>query len=243
MLVRAGGSVLRRALLPFLAPCRGMAAFGPAVTSAPPPPPLPSLLAKNPHLLTAEDIMPTQEYLKLRKDYRKQRVEMRKARRIQVGPHASVLFENYDMVWMQVQEMLYVERGTTQVEEELDAYNPLIPKGSSLVVTLMFEVVNATQRRNLLIQLSGVENTVSLKFPDGSSCSGVCLQPIDEVSQRQDRRTSAVHFLRFDLSPSQIQAIKAAEDGSVTLGVSHPSYRHATQLSGDLLATIAKDLS
>src|SRR3954451_6331692 len=115
--------------------------------------------SKTRRLLTRADILPLDEYAGVRRTRRSEISEIKKRRRVEVGPFATFYFENFDTMWQQVQEMLYIEKGgEAQIEEELEAYNPLIPQGTELVATVMFEIDNPARRGRELAQLGGIEN-------------------------------------------------------------------------------------
>src|SRR5919112_6833742 len=115
--------------------------------------------SKTRHRLTRADILPLDEYVKIRRQRRSEISEIKKRRRVEVGPLATFYFENFDTMWQQVQEMLYIEKGSeAQIEDELEAYNPLIPQGNELVATVMIEIEDAARRARELARLGGVEN-------------------------------------------------------------------------------------
>jgi len=156
--------------------------------------------------LTRADILPLDEYVKTRRQRRREITELKKHRRIEVGPFATFYFENFDTMWQQVQEMLYIEKGgEAQIEDELAAYNPLIPQGSELVATVMFEIDDAVRRANALTRLGGVENCMFLEVA-GERVRGEP-DPTRENSS-PDGKASSVQFLRFPFTPAQIAAFK-----------------------------------
>ena len=115
--------------------------------------------------ITRADLLSVDAYAKVRKERRQALVEKKKSRRLEVGPVASFLFESYDSMWLQVQEMLYIERGgDAQIDDELAAYNPLVPQGDELVATVLFEIDEPERRKSLLGQLGGVEETAFMSF-------------------------------------------------------------------------------
>ena len=115
----------------------------------------------NVKLITLHDILPFDEYAATRKDRKKALTQVKKNRRMEVGPHASFYFENYETMWHQMHEMLYIERGgEDQIPDELAAYNPLIPQGSELIATVMFEIGDPIRRANVLGSLGGIEETM-----------------------------------------------------------------------------------
>ena len=144
-------------------------------------------------LVTPDDILPYETYAKERKDRRAKVTQMKRARRISVGPDATFYFENYDTMFHQIHEMLHIERGgAEQVADELDAYNPLIPNGSELVATLMFEIDDEARRERELRRLTGVETQIQIEL-DGDIVKAVV--PEGEIERtKADGKTSSVHF-------------------------------------------------
>ena len=134
--------------------------------------------------LTPEDILPAAEYRKRRKEERQRVLQLKRHRRVEVGPVATFYFENRETMWLQIQEMLYIEKaGPEQIPDELAAYNPLIPNGSELIATVMFEVDDPIRRKNFLARLGGVENTAFLEFAD-ETVVGAPEQDVDRPEHR-----------------------------------------------------------
>ena len=184
------------------------------------------------------DIMPIDEYAKIRRQRRPVMMELKKTRRLAVGPDAMFSFECYETMWHQIHEMLYIEKGgEDQIADELAAYNPLVPKGDNLVATLMFEIDDADRRARVLARLGGVENTVTLSV-DGETIRAV---PEGDVERSTAAgRASSVHFLRFPFTRPQIE--KFAKPGAdVTLGVGHENYGHMARLPEAVRAALARD--
>ncbi len=149
---------------------------------------------------------------------------VKRDRRIAVGPFATFYFESYDTMWMQIHEMLFVERGgEEQISSELNAYNPLIPNGKNLVATLMFEIADDTARARELARLGGIEKTIRIELGDNA----IAAQPITDGVERttDEGKTSAVHFLRFDFSPAKIEIFL---DNAVrtVISINHSNYGH-----------------
>ena len=147
--------------------------------------------------IVVQDVISRDDYAAIRSDKRAQMSKVKKLRRIAVGPFATFHFENYATMWHQIHEMLHIEnRGPEQIVDELNAYNPLIPKGSELVATLMFEIDDADRRDRELRRLTGVERKIELRL--GKSV--VHAIPEDEVNRtKADGKTSSIHFVRFPL--------------------------------------------
>lgn len=190
------------------------------------------------HEITRGDLMPIPEYTKVRKERRQALVAAKRDRRLHVGPYATFHFENYDSMWHQIHEMLYIEKGgEAQVEDELRAYNSLIPNGRELVATIMFEIDDEKQRRAFLAKLGGVEETVFMRF-DGETVRGVPEEDVDRTSA--DGKASSVQFIHFPFTPEQIRKFRRPGT-EVTLGFSHPAYGHMAILPQAARAALAQD--
>ena len=190
--------------------------------------------------ITPDDILPTPEYVKIRKERRAALVAAKRLRRLEVGPHATFHFENYESMWMQIQEMLYIEKGgAEQLQDELTAYNPLIPQGSELVATLMFEIDDEVRRRRILSQLAGVENTIAIEI------AGEQVMAVPEADvERTDShgKTSSVHFLHFPFTAAQIARFRDPAT-TVMLAINHPHYGHMTVMRPDVREALARDFA
>ncbi len=188
--------------------------------------------------VTRADIMPPEQYAAVREEHRARLRQVKKHRRVAVGPCAAFYFENHDTMWMQIHEMLYIEKGgDEQIEAELAAYNPLIPKGRELVATLMFEIDHKARREALLSRLGGVERTATLSLA-GETVKAVPEEDVERTTQAG--RTSSVHFLHFPFSDEQ--AAKFREPGMpVTLGIAHDGYAHMARLSEATRRALAED--
>lgn len=189
--------------------------------------------------LTRADVMDMKDYAKQRREKRRALSALRRLRRVEVGPHASLSFENRETVWMQVHEMLYVERGgEAQIADELAAYNPLIPRGSELVATLMFEIDEPRRRAAFLGSAGGIERTVALRIGDSAAVA----EPEGDVERTTAAgKASAVHFLRFALKPEQASAFRDPAR-KVTVAIAHPAYDHAAALGAAARRSLAADL-
>ncbi len=189
--------------------------------------------------ITRADILSLDDYEAVRSDRKRAVTDLKRDRRIGVGPDATFYFENYDTIWHQIHEMLRIERGgEEQIEDELRAYNPLIPKGRELVATLMFEIDDARRRARVLGELGGVEETVILEV-DGDTIRAVAEQDVERTTE--EGKTSSIHFLKFPLSGSQAAAFKTP-DTRVLLGITHPRYEHMVVVPERVRAALANDL-
>jgi len=190
--------------------------------------------------ITNADILPMSEYGAIRKDQRRKISEIKKARRIEVGPYSTFYFENYETMWHQVHEMLFVEKGgDAQIQDELDAYNPLIPQGDELIATVMFEVPDAARRTAVLHQVGGIENHMVLLI-GGETIRG---EPdADRENTSEHGKASSVQFVRFNLTPAQKAAFKSPAT-LVMLGFDHPRYGHLAALPTAIREALAQDLT
>jgi hypothetical protein len=190
--------------------------------------------------LTRADIMPMERYLAERAAHRSRVTALKKNRRIEVGPHATFYFENFDTMWHQVHEMLVVERGgEAQIVDELEAYNPLIPKGDDLVATVMFEIDDPTLRARVLGQLGGVENKTTLSF-GGEKIAGIPDPTRENTSP--EGKASSVQFVRFPFTQDQKRKFRAS-DTQVVIGIEHPHYGHMAVLPETVRQALAEDLA
>ncbi|WP_439813652.1 DUF3501 family protein [Zavarzinia sp. CC-PAN008] len=186
------------------------------------------------------DILDLKEYGAIRRERRAMLVEVKRLRRVPVGPDATFYFENYETMWSQIHEMLFIEKGgEEQIEDELRAYNPLIPQGDELVATLMFEIDDPRRRAAVLGRLTGVEDTVSLQI-DGEAIPAESESEVERT--KADGKTSSIHFLRFHLTPAQIAKFRDPAV-PVLLGIEHAHYGHLARLSPDVRSALAKDFA
>lgn len=191
-----------------------------------------------PRQITRKDILPMAEYEKIRKDRRKEISDIKKNRRVSVGPYATFYFESYDTMWWQVHEMLCVEKGgEAQIDGELEAYNPLIPKGSELVATLMFEIENPERRGQFLKTMGGVEKTIVLHVGGEAICA---VPEADVERSTEDGKASSVHFLHFPFTQAARDAFGNRET-EVTLGIRHEGYAHMAEIPNNVRNALAED--
>jgi hypothetical protein len=190
------------------------------------------------HEITPADIMPVAEYARERAERRRAITEMKKNRRVPVGPDATFYFENRATMWHQIHEMLYIEKGgADQIADELRAYNPLIPKGRNLSATFMIEIEDAQRRERVLKTLGGIEETVTFAFA-GETVNAV--PEGDGERTTPEGKTSSVHFLLFPFTPAQIATFRTPGT-QVMLAVNHPNYGHIAVLPEAVRAELAKD--
>lgn len=176
--------------------------------------------------LTRDDLYSLEEYSNQRDEFRNKVMQHKKSRRLDLGDRVSLFFEDRLTMQYQIQEMLRVERifESGAIQEELNAYNPLIPDGCNLKSTMMIQYDNADERRAALQQLVDLENQIWLRFDGFDKVSPIA----DEDLQRtEENKTSAVHFLRFEFTQAMISALKSG--AKLTAGVDHPAYRYTVE--------------
>jgi hypothetical protein len=173
--------------------------------------------------LTRQDLMALEQYASERKRLRSEVIAHKQLRNVQVGPNMTWCFEDYTTIRYQVLEMLRAERifESEGIQAEIDAYNPLIPDGRNWKVTLLLEFPDPQLRRTALEKLIGVEDRCWIRV---SEMERVFAVADEDMERENDEKTSAVHFLRFELSPSMAEAMKG--DASLSIGVDHEEYRH-----------------
>src|SRR5271170_1043111 len=188
--------------------------------------------------ITPADILALPEYESRRAALKKNLLPMKKLRRVEVGPFATFYFENYATMWLQVQEMLRIEKGgAEQLAGELEAYNPLIPQGDELIATMMLEIEDADRRNRTLLTLGGIEETVFMEV----GAETVRATPTDyDDRTTPDGKTSSVHWLRFKFSKEQIARFGKER---VVIGLAHKNYGHMTVLGEETKAALTKDFA
>jgi len=190
--------------------------------------------------LNRDNLFSLEKYAEVRPEFRARVMAHKKNRRLPVGPNAALYFEDLLTMQYQVQEMLRIERifEAAGIQEELDAYNPLIPDGSNWKATFMMEYPDENERRVQLEKLLGIEKHVWAQVADFARITPIA----DEDLEREDEhKTSSVHFLRFELTPEMVAAVQAG--AAVRMGIDHPAYTYSVEpipqnvrdsLAGDL---------
>ena len=187
-----------------------------------------------------EEIMPLNVYTEKRRELRKSIVDYKKNRRVALGPYATFYFESYETMLAQVQEMLYIEKGgDEQLQDELSAYNPLIPNGKELTATLMFEIDNPISRAAFLGKVGGIEETVFMKI-NGDKIKAVPEEDVDRTSA--EGKASSVQFIHFNFTDDQIEKFQS-NSSEIELGIDHKEYSHSTKLSKENIASLSTDFS
>jgi hypothetical protein len=191
--------------------------------------------------LTREDLYSLEKYAEVRPKFRADVMDHKKNRKVPVGPNATLYFEDRMTMQYQVQEMLRAERifEASGIQEELDAYNPLIPDGSNWKATFMIEFPDIEERRVALTKLRGIEDRVWVQVEDFDRAWAIADEDLERESEE---KTSSVHFLRFELSPEMVAAIKRG--AAISVGIDHEHYTYAVEpLSQAQRDSLAADLS
>jgi hypothetical protein len=192
------------------------------------------------HALTADDIVPTAEYAPRRMEHRRRIAARKRNRRVEVGPVVTFYFECWESMWLQVQEMLYIEKGgPEQIIDELEAYNPLIPKGMELVATFMVEIDDPVRRKRILGGLGGIEEHAFLRV--GGALIR-CQAETDQDRTTAEGKASSVQFVHFPFTADQVAAF-STPGAEVVVGFDHPNYRHMTILPEDVRAELTGDFA
>lgn len=197
-------------------------------------------MSKTERTITRDDLMPIDQYADVRAERRRALLPAKKLRRMEVGPYATFYFESYETMWLQIHEMLYIEKGgEAQIADELTAYNPLVPKGTELVATVMFEINDEERRDRELRKLGHIENNLFLQVGDEKIYA---LAESEVERTKDDGKTSAVHFLHFRFSDAQIAAFRGTQ-AQVLVGCDHANYAHMAVLSGDTRTELSQDFN
>ncbi len=185
------------------------------------------------------DIMNIDAYARARGDFRKRMGEIKRDRRMAVGPSVTFYFENFATMLYQVHEMLHTERGgEAQIADELGAYNPLIPQGRELVATMMIEYDDPVIRDRELRRLTYIEQSVTLSV-DGEEIKAIAEDDVERT--KADGKTSSIHFLRFPFTDAQAQKFKTSGT-RVVLGIGHQNYGHMAVVPESVRTALARDL-
>ncbi len=189
--------------------------------------------------ITAADILPLPQYEQIRADKKQEAILRKQLTRISVGPNASVLFETWDSMWLQIQEMLRIEKGgEAQLADELAAYDPMVPKGCELTATVLFEVADEVRRDAFLRSIGGVENHIAIHI--GSHIIPARPESDVERTRESDNKASAVHFFHFDFHPDAVVEWIRGE-GTAMMVIDQPAYGHAAIISAETRAYLARE--
>jgi hypothetical protein len=190
--------------------------------------------------ITRDSLLSLEAYHKERPSFREKAIQERRLRTVHLGDHLTMIFENEFLMRYQIQEMLRVEKAyeDESIQDELDAYNPLIPDGSNLKATMMLEYPNEADRKIALAKLVGVEHQVFVEVEGQARVYAVADEDLERSTQE---KTSAVHFMRFDLTEDMKKALKAG--AQMMVGCNHKDYpMHVETLPPETLASLISDL-
>ena len=189
--------------------------------------------------ITPADILPLDQYELIRADKKAEAIERKKLTRLAVGPYATALFENWDSMWLQIQEMLRIEKGgDEQLVDELAAYDPMVPKGRELTMTMFFEIGDPVRRDAFLRTIGGVENHIAIQV--GEHAIRARPEGDTERTRTSDNKASAVHFFHFDFTPAAVAAWNSGE-GTAMVVIDHPAYGHAAIIGKDTREFLARE--
>ena len=190
--------------------------------------------------LTRSDLWSLEEYASRRQTFRAEVIAHKKLRNIALGPHATLYFEDRLTMRYQIQEMLRVERifEATEIEEELESHNPLIPDGSNWKATFMIEYGDVEERKVALATMGGIEQTVWVRV--GESGEKIFAITNEDMERTRDEKAAAVHFMRFELGAEEVAALKSGE--SLFMGIDHASLPGTYEVAADQRAALIADL-
>mgnify|MGYP001829001482 FL=1 len=190
--------------------------------------------------LSREDLFTLEKYAEVRPEFRARVMAHKKNRRLPIGPNATLYFEDTLTMHYQIQEMLRAERifEASGIQEELDAYNPLIPDGSNWKATFMLEYPDETERQIQLQKLMGIERQIWAQVADFAR---ITPGADEDLERESEEKTSSVHFLRFELTPEMVAAVK--QGAAISMGIDHPAYSHAAEpIAQNVRDSLAEDL-
>jgi alkanesulfonate monooxygenase SsuD/methylene tetrahydromethanopterin reductase-like flavin-dependent oxidoreductase (luciferase family) len=189
--------------------------------------------------LTRQDLWSLEDYAERRASFRAEVIEHKRNRKVAIGAHATLYFEDRLTMQYQIQEMLRVERifEASGINEELDAYNPMIPNGRNWKATFMIEYEDMEERRQALARLIGIEDKTWVRIGDHVKVYAIADEDLERTA---DDKTSSVHFMRFELSDAMAEDLKAG--ASLSMGIDHPEYRNEVQVDAAVRDSLTNDL-
>ncbi len=195
---------------------------------------------KTMHKIARDSLLSLETYARQRKEFRARVMAHKRDRTVHLGAHVTLIFEDELTLRYQVQEMLRIERTFEEqgIQDELDVYNPLIPDGRNLKATMMIEYADAEERKHALSKLKGIEDRV---WVQAEGCARIYAIADEDLERENEEKTSAVHFLRFELDDEMARALKYGV--GLALGVDHPSYQaEVSTVAAGVRASLARDL-
>jgi hypothetical protein len=190
-------------------------------------------------MIKREELLSLEAYARSRNDFRTQVIAHKKLRTVHLGEHLTLQFEDALLIRYQIQEMLRIERIFEEagIQGELDAYNPLVPDGGNWKASMFIEYPDADERRRMLARLKGVERRVWVQVGAAARVHAVA---DEDLERENDEKTSAVHFLRFELDPAMRAELRRG--AALKIGVDHPAYQATLTVSPEVRASLAGDL-
>lgn len=191
--------------------------------------------------ITRDSLLSLEQYHRERNEIRAQAIECKNQRRVYLGDHVTLAFENEVTLRYQIQEMLRIEKTFDDegIDDELEAYNPLIPDGTNWKATMMIEYVDPDERAERLVELKGIEDRLYVQV---SGCDRVYAIADEDLERANETKTSAVHFVRFELPQASIDAVKAGQ--SIAMGIDHSAYSvRVDEISPETQGSLTQDLT
>jgi len=190
--------------------------------------------------LTRTDLFSLEQYAVMRPKFRDRIMAHKRHRQVPIGPHLTLYFEDHNTIQYQVQEMLRIEKifEADAIQEELDTYNPLIPDGRNWKATAMIEYEDVEERRLALVQMRGIEDLIWVRAEGQEKIFAIANE---DLPRSNEDKTSAVHFMRFELTAETIAAF--ASGARISMGCDHPAYTHETQISAETRKSLIEDLA
>jgi len=190
--------------------------------------------------ITPDHILDLSDYEAVRKERKSAIVAAKRDRRLAIGPDATIYFENRETMWLQIQEMLRIEKGgAAQLADELAAYNPMVPKGRNLSATFMIEIDDERRRDRVLGEVGHIDQTISIKFAGEEIFARA-----DNDTERtdEDGKASSVHFLLFDFDDDQVEKFRTTSD-DIVISIGQENYRHMAVMSPAMQVALAADFA
>ena len=192
------------------------------------------------HTIARDSLLSLEAYARQRQEFRAKVMMHKRDRTVHLGAHVTLIFEDELTIRYQVQEMLRIERTFEEqgIQDELDAYNPLVPDGRNFKATMMIEYADAEERKHALAKLKGIEDRVWIQV---EGCDRVYAIADEDLERENEEKTSAVHFLRFELDDAMASALKYGV--ALALGVDHRNYQaEVNAVAAGVRASLAQDL-
>ena len=191
-------------------------------------------------MLERQDLLTLEEYAEKRSSIRQETIQVKKLREVHLGSHIRMIFENKQTVQYQIQEMLRIEKifESSEIQEELDVYNALVPNGSNLKATMMIEYPDVAERVEALSRLIGVEKSIYFQVDGHDKVFPICNE---DLERETDVKTSAVHFMRFEFDQNMIADFVSGSD--VKVGSAHPNYDYETSLDSQSQEALSEDFN